>query len=53
MEGGKGGGRVDFPLLARFAYGRTQPRLTDFSKLLSLLDILFRYGGGGAGRERR
>ncbi|KAK7100508.1 hypothetical protein V1264_023451 [Littorina saxatilis] len=27
-----------FPLLARFAYGKKQPRLTSFSKLFTLLD---------------
>ena len=48
-----------FPLLARFAYGRTQPRLTDFSKLLTLLDSFQvwrdgdRGGGGGGERKRR
>ena len=48
-----------FPLLARFAYGKNYPRLTGFSKLLTLLDS-FQVcakggawgGGGGGGAER-
>ena len=30
--------KEQFPLLARFAYGKKSPRLTAFTKLLTLLD---------------
>ena len=40
-----------FPLLARFAYGKKYPRLTAFSKLLTLLDSFQVCAKGGAGER--